>query len=909
MVVSDVRVSIDYRGFSDDQIVIAYPDTPICFSSSPNLSSSTFQYTIPEGASIVYSTPPDRHYCAGTFEGPGAQTVTFSQPAGEIGGIWVSATTNVKGAVLLFDSGGITYSMNIAPNVYATVVFSEPLLIQNIRMLIQDADSNDGAGIGYLGTSASGENKGFSMITIDVYPSSALLGENLTVSGLISPAHSAKVTLTYTRPNSSVSERIIMSAADGTFEDVIAPDALGTWNVLAEWSGDSDHLGASSGSVVFEVKEERHETEDTTPPAITVPDDIVLEATGPEGSRTSFEVSAQDDFDGSVDVTCSHDSGDTFPVGQITVTCTARDAAGNVAEKSFMITVQEPPPPPPGFPDLTPTQIYLENPNSPIGKKVDIVCRLMNQGDKNAGSFDVDFYVDGSRVKTMSVDRVPLNSPDLVEANGAWIQSPGIHTLKCVVDAADTVNEGIENNNSLEVSIGSSAGDAPTADLYIAGVSWAPSHPLTGEQVTFSYREANSGTATASQHTLTLMIDGVSTRLIDTGPISGSASRDGNFPSWKCTDGAHIVRVIADSGNSISESNEGNNAWTNTISCANVIITPIPAPQLPPISVPLISENQVQAEIWAYKARTVGEYLKLFDPAGRPAELSTQLYQDGQKFLEDAIESSLEDGEIEQLRVIFESIIYAFEFYADAAANYEIAMAQLHADPDLAGLNRSLTELKKLCEQTSDAYRNDQLDRAESLDLQSKGKADEVLKYLDGFVEKMTEVKPSYTNRDSWSVVDARVGEEINKTYSIAKGLNHVTVEVHQAEKPWTLFSWGQPTYNVRLEQEPNPLVIGGELYRGDVLTCYLTGGGSTDDGARKWNDCRGVPGIDEATIRIEPVDFGYDGIPWLFPQILSTDLAISVEFTYDTYSIDEKLVDDKFREFRDEIAASLKLF
>jgi hypothetical protein len=80
--------------------------------------------------------------------------------------------------------------------------------------------------------------------------------------------------------------------------------------------------------------------QDTTPPAISVPEDITAEATGPEGAAVSFDVSAEDLVDGPVvDVSCDHNSGDTFPLGQTTVTCSAQDSRGNSAQDSFIIEV------------------------------------------------------------------------------------------------------------------------------------------------------------------------------------------------------------------------------------------------------------------------------------------------------------------------------------------------------------------------------------------------------------------------------------------------------------------------------------------------------------------------------------------------------------------------------------------
>jgi hypothetical protein len=81
---------------------------------------------------------------------------------------------------------------------------------------------------------------------------------------------------------------------------------------------------------------------DTTRPLITVPEDITEEATSPDGATVSFEVSAQDDEDGPTDVSCDHNSGETFPIGETVVTCSAEDLTGNRADdKSFTITVQD----------------------------------------------------------------------------------------------------------------------------------------------------------------------------------------------------------------------------------------------------------------------------------------------------------------------------------------------------------------------------------------------------------------------------------------------------------------------------------------------------------------------------------------------------------------------------------------
>jgi hypothetical protein len=81
---------------------------------------------------------------------------------------------------------------------------------------------------------------------------------------------------------------------------------------------------------------------DTTPPVVTVPADMTVEATGPGGAAVDFAslVSATDETDpANPVVTCDPASGSTFPVGDTTVNCSATDTAGNTGTNSFTITV------------------------------------------------------------------------------------------------------------------------------------------------------------------------------------------------------------------------------------------------------------------------------------------------------------------------------------------------------------------------------------------------------------------------------------------------------------------------------------------------------------------------------------------------------------------------------------------
>ena len=81
--------------------------------------------------------------------------------------------------------------------------------------------------------------------------------------------------------------------------------------------------------------------EDTTPPAVTPPANLTLEATSPAGATAWFNATATDLVDGSLAPTCAPAAGSTFPLGNTTVECSATDEAGNTGNATFRVTVQD----------------------------------------------------------------------------------------------------------------------------------------------------------------------------------------------------------------------------------------------------------------------------------------------------------------------------------------------------------------------------------------------------------------------------------------------------------------------------------------------------------------------------------------------------------------------------------------
>jgi hypothetical protein len=79
---------------------------------------------------------------------------------------------------------------------------------------------------------------------------------------------------------------------------------------------------------------------DTTDPVLSdMPGDMSVTTTNPGGVAVSWpSPSATDAVSGHVGVSCSPDSGSTFPIGATTVRCSATDDAGNTASATFRVS-------------------------------------------------------------------------------------------------------------------------------------------------------------------------------------------------------------------------------------------------------------------------------------------------------------------------------------------------------------------------------------------------------------------------------------------------------------------------------------------------------------------------------------------------------------------------------------------
>jgi hypothetical protein len=93
------------------------------------------------------------------------------------------------------------------------------------------------------------------------------------------------------------------------------------------------------GEVVSVLRNTGSPPPNTTPPVISVPEPITVDATSPAGAVVSYVATATDDRDLEPVLACAPESGSTFAIGMTLVTCTATDADGNASSASFGVKV------------------------------------------------------------------------------------------------------------------------------------------------------------------------------------------------------------------------------------------------------------------------------------------------------------------------------------------------------------------------------------------------------------------------------------------------------------------------------------------------------------------------------------------------------------------------------------------
>lgn len=337
-------------GDSTDTTIVVIPPPPASISAnitSPGTTGPTgsLAYTVTGASSIACTIDGIAVSPACTIAGPvsftglSSGTHLFALTATGAGGTAlasVSWTVDATGPVVTITSGptggsvvnstsatfgfssaesGVTFECSLDNATYFTC--TSPM---SYTGLSQGAHTFDVRGVDTYGNAGSSASRSWTVDT--TAPVITLNGTtpNIEVGGAYTELGATAV---------DVLDGSFAATASGS----VNTSAVGAYSITYNAT---DTAGNAATPVVRTVN-----VVDTTAPVIATPSDISVEATSASGAVVTYTSPATSDaVDGAGVATCSPLSGSLFAYGDTTVTCTATDAAGNVATpRSFVVHV------------------------------------------------------------------------------------------------------------------------------------------------------------------------------------------------------------------------------------------------------------------------------------------------------------------------------------------------------------------------------------------------------------------------------------------------------------------------------------------------------------------------------------------------------------------------------------------
>jgi hypothetical protein len=388
--------SVSYSvGFSDpDDAVLSSSCSPVSGSTfglgtttvnctatdhHNNTANKSFKVTVQDTTAPTVGAPPADITKEAT--GPGGVVVTFTKP---------SATDTVDGTVPVTctPASGATFTVGTTQvnctatdahgnsatrSFFVTVQDTSPPVFGSAPDVNADASPGGSTVVSYTKPSAIDAVEGVRPVTCSPASGASFPIGSTTVTCTSSDSTGHVATTTFRVIVSDRTPPVITVPADITAEATSTVGAAVTYTFGASdpddavsassctpASGATFALGvttvtcnatdshSNSASKTFKVT-----VVDTTPPTLSnVPADITVEANGPSGSKVNYTPPTAVDLGTPiVSVPCVPASGSTFPLGAMTVNCSAADGHGNTGTATFKVKVVDTTPPtliPPG---------------------------------------------------------------------------------------------------------------------------------------------------------------------------------------------------------------------------------------------------------------------------------------------------------------------------------------------------------------------------------------------------------------------------------------------------------------------------------------------------------------------------------------------------------------------------------
>ncbi len=216
---------------------------------------------------------------------------------------------------------------------------------------------------------------------------------------------------------------------------------------------------------------------------------------------------------------------------------------------------------------------------------------VINNGNSAASAFTTSLYVDGVFQYSWNTPSLATNTYTSALDYNIGILSAGTHTITITADSSNTVTESSETDNSYTKTITVNTPSLPNLTPYqpggwgdkvvvstVTGTSTDSSPIYTTNTLYVDWCVINNGTVAAGSFATSLYVDGVFKNSWNSSSLPvNNYTYVQDYSIGSLTAGTHTVSITADSGNTVGESNESDNSYTNTIT---VLAATAPAPTL-----------------------------------------------------------------------------------------------------------------------------------------------------------------------------------------------------------------------------------------------------------------------------------------------------------------------------------------
>lgn len=214
----------------------------------------------------------------------------------------------------------------------------------------------------------------------------------------------------------------------------------------------------------------------------------------------------------------------------------------------------------PTFPDLDVSQFSVPS-KAFIDSPIEISAVIRNIGDADATNIPISLYKGQELIDSVTIPSIYVRDQYTYTFEYV-LQNTGTYTFTVKVDEQDTIFESRENNNIRIASVDTTESEI---DLTIKTIN-INKNIVFGFPATINVVVQNTGNVDSQEESmLNLLIDGENAGSTTVPPI-----KSGEFYSYGIiydftTLGEHNIEAIADTFNSVQESNEQNNEQTVTV--------------------------------------------------------------------------------------------------------------------------------------------------------------------------------------------------------------------------------------------------------------------------------------------------------------------------------------------------------